>query len=561
MDKPPQSTDPRATPPQAAMFGSDADLSGLVLGDFRLLRRLGQGGMGQVYLAEQLSLHRQVALKIVRPQLAETAAAAETLLKRFRAEAETVARATHANIVQIYAIDQAGDLNYMALEYVEGRNLRELVEKQKPIAFAHGLKIMAQVAAALQRAAELSIVHRDIKPENILVARNGDVKVADFGLSRCFDRPLDLTRSGVVMGTPLYMSPEQVEMKSPVDHRSDLYSFGATCYFMFAGIPPFRGETPIEVAYQHVHNDPTPLADLRPDLPPEVCALVHRMMAKKPEERYQTAGEVVREIERIRQHMLLANSTALLSDAVRPAAPQPVRVLTVPGQACPWYQRHVIGISAVALAIGIGLAIGWFRQRPSTIANLPGELGPDDGAARALFSPKEREQGLLKQVQQDFKPYGPPGKDLTGLTAAVDLGLLYLDERRLDEADTFFKNLCPDGEKDCNGRLLSQLGHAMVLAFRDQPAESNRQFVLIAIELERLEKATRSGAKLPDGVRKEDVEVYNLLWKTNPPAPPLREMVARALNYNLLNDPNSRPKVLDALRAPPLPASQGGAGL
>ncbi len=211
MDKLPEAP-PRATPPQAAMFGSDADLSGLVLGDFRLLRRLGQGGMGQVYLAEQLSLRRQVALKLVRPQLAETPAAAETLLKRFRAEAEVVARATHANIVQVYAIGQAGDLNYMALEYVEGANLRELVEKQKPIVFAHGLKIMAQIAAALQRAGELTIVHRDIKPENILVARNGEVKVADFGLSRCFDRPLGLTRSGVVMGTPLYMSPEQVEM-------------------------------------------------------------------------------------------------------------------------------------------------------------------------------------------------------------------------------------------------------------------------------------------------------------------------------------------------------------
>src|SRR5207249_808228 len=140
-----------------------------------------------------------------------------------------------------------------------------------------GLSIMRQVAAALQRACELGIIHRDIKPENILVTRKGEVKVADFGLSRVFSedggQPLHLTQSGVTMGTPLYMSPEQVEGKKSIDHRTDIYSFGVTCYHMFAGHPPFKGTSPFEVAVQHVQKEPQPLGEIRPDLPPELCAI------------------------------------------------------------------------------------------------------------------------------------------------------------------------------------------------------------------------------------------------------------------------------------------------
>src|SRR5204863_3679846 len=136
--------------------------------------------------------------------------------------------------------------------------------------------------AALQRASELGIIHRDVKPENILLTRKGEAKVADFGLSRVLDGAaptVNLTQSGVTMGTPLYMSPEQVEGK-PIDSRTDIYSFGVTCYHMLAGQPPFRGKTAFEVAVQHVQGTAQPLAEIRPDLPPEVCALVHKMMAK-----------------------------------------------------------------------------------------------------------------------------------------------------------------------------------------------------------------------------------------------------------------------------------------
>src|SRR5262249_2020667 len=158
------------------------DLTGQTLGDFLLLRRLGQGGMGQVYLAEQLSLKRKVALKIMRSDLAANPVA----LKRFQAEAEAVARVTHANIVQVYSIGATEGLHFMALEYVEGRTLREYIAKKGPPDLPIALSIMRQVAAGLERAHEAGIIHRDIKPENILLTRKGEAKVTDFGLSRCF---------------------------------------------------------------------------------------------------------------------------------------------------------------------------------------------------------------------------------------------------------------------------------------------------------------------------------------------------------------------------------------
>src|SRR5262245_4365022 len=280
-----------------AAEGAPEDYSGRVLGDFELVRRIGVGGMGQVYLARQRSLKRQVAIKILKGELAANV----TNLKRFQAEAEAVASLTHAHIVQVYAIAEDQGLHFMALEFVDGRNLRDYLEKKGIPDLPFALEIMRQVASALERAGELGFVHRDIKPENILLSRKGEVKVTDFGLSRSFatDTPIHLTQSGVTMGTPLYMSPEQVRGQT-VDPRSDIYSFGVTCYHMLAGEPPFRGATAFDVALQHVQGEVRPLASIRPDLPPDLCAIVHTMMARRPEDRYQSAREILNDLARLR---------------------------------------------------------------------------------------------------------------------------------------------------------------------------------------------------------------------------------------------------------------------
>jgi serine/threonine protein kinase len=291
---------PRYNPLMSADSPASADLTGRTLGDFQVLRKIGQGGMGQVYLARQLSLKRQVALKILRDDHTANAVA----LQRFQAEAEAVARISHPNIVQVHAVGEAGGLRFMALEYVDGRNLRDYLDRKGPPELPVAVAILKQVAAALQRAAEAGLVHRDVKPENILLTRKVEVKVADFGLSRVFaadDRqPLSLTQTGMTLGTPLYMSPEQVQGQ-PADHRSDLYSLGVTAYHLLAGFPPFKGANAFEVAIQHVQRDPEPLTSYRPDLPPDLIALVHRLMAKHPADRPQSAKDVIRDLGKIQK--------------------------------------------------------------------------------------------------------------------------------------------------------------------------------------------------------------------------------------------------------------------
>ena len=212
--------------------------------------------MAEVYLAEQERLKRRVAVKILRPELAGD----RVYLQRFQLEAQAAASLVHANIVQIYEVGCVDQLHYIAQEYVQGQNLRDYVARHGPPDLPHALSIMRQVAAALAKAAEQGVVHRDIKPENIMLTASGEVKVADFGLARLTREGAanDLTQIGITLGTPLYMSPEQVEGK-PLDPRSDIYSLGVTCYHMLAGVPPFAGETALGVAVQHLKTRPQPL--------------------------------------------------------------------------------------------------------------------------------------------------------------------------------------------------------------------------------------------------------------------------------------------------------------
>jgi serine/threonine-protein kinase len=271
----------------------ELDLSGRQLGDYRILRRLGRGGMADVYLAEQSSLRRQIALKVLKRELSSD----ETYVRRFHLEAQAAAALVHANIVQIYEVGRVDGHHYIAQEYVHGHNLRELMTRRGLPEPKLALSIVRQVTAALARAAEQGVIHRDIKPENIMLTKDGEVKVADFGLARIAGNgaALNLTQVGITMGTPLYMSPEQVEGRA-LDTRSDLYSLGVTCYHMLAGEPPFRGDTALAVALAHVRSEPERLETLRPDLPPGLCRVVHRMMAKQPEKRFQHPRDVLREL-------------------------------------------------------------------------------------------------------------------------------------------------------------------------------------------------------------------------------------------------------------------------
>ena len=249
--------------------------------------------MADVYLAEQESLGRKVAFKVLKNHLA----ADPSYVRRFLHEARAAASLIHANIVQVHEVGCLDGIHFMVQEYVEGQNLKQLIERKGTLDAPAAVSVMRQVAAALHKAAQQKIIHRDIKPENIMLSRAGEVKVADFGLARVEreGQAVNLTQVGVTVGTPLYMSPEQVEGRA-VDSRSDLYSFGVTCYQMLAGRPPFEGDSPLSIAVQHLKKEPPRLDDQRSDLPSGLCRIVHKLMAKRPEDRYPTALDVLKEL-------------------------------------------------------------------------------------------------------------------------------------------------------------------------------------------------------------------------------------------------------------------------
>jgi serine/threonine-protein kinase len=502
----------------------ELDLTGRTLADFRVLRSLGQGGMGQVYLAEQISLQRKVALKILRPELASD----PTALPRFKHEATAVAQATHANIVQVFAIGEADGVSYMALEYVEGRNLREYLARKGPPDVLLALSIMRQVASALQRAGELGIIHRDIKPENILLTRKGEVKVADFGLARFLagDRPaLNLTQSGVTMGTPLYMSPEQVEGK-PVDGRTDIYSFGVTCYHMLAGQPPFQGDSPFLVAEQHVRAEPKPLAEVRPDLPPGLCAVVHKMLAKDPAQRYQTGRELLKDIGRVREG--LSGQTAalaatqgvelvpLVSTGVTEGVPPAASAAAAYRSASRWRWRMALAGVSLLVAAGLGAGIGWFRHRLTLPPHAAVTPAVEEGKTPL---PETSEETALRTVTEPYLNAKPTDavETQTGLGLCVKLGVFYLEHDRLDDALALFKRL--EGHKMPAFRMLGYIGHGIVLALRSQSQESN----------EVLRNLYVLGHDRPLKQRFEGLQAW--MWRDEK----WRYWMRKALHYNLQN--------------------------
>ncbi len=269
-----------------------SDLTDQNLGEFQLLRHLGSGGMADVYLAQQTSLKRFVAVKVMKASV--TAVSGSELLERFRLEAMTAAELNHPNIVQVYTVGHEGPHHFIAQEYVQGSDLATLVRDKGKLDLGSILSVMRQVASALKASESKGIVHRDIKPENLLVTQKGDVKVADFGLAQLAETT-GSSGDRKTMGTPLYMSPEQISGRE-LDSRSDIYSFGVTCYQLLCGHPPFTGSSAAEIAMQHVNELPPPLQEENPELPVVVCRLVHRMMAKRRSLRYQSATELLEDI-------------------------------------------------------------------------------------------------------------------------------------------------------------------------------------------------------------------------------------------------------------------------
>ncbi len=529
--------------PQAA---PQPDLTGRTLGDFHILRRIGSGGMGQVYLARQKSLNREVALKLLRNDLNANL----TALARFQAEAQAVAKLNHPNIVHIHQVGEADGLRYMVLEFVEGRNLRDYLVRRGSLGLPVTLSVMRQVSLALEKAHEQGIVHRDIKPENILVTRKVEVKVTDFGLSRFFagEQPAtNLTQSGLTLGTPLYMSPEQVQ-GSAVDHRSDIYSFGVTCYHLLAGEPPFRGASAFDVALKHVQEQPRLLTDLRPDLPAALCGMVHKMMAKNPNDRYQSARDVLRDLAKVREGRAADAANLALTQEVGPPAESATLALSQSGAvpaARPGVGRWLLPLAACALAALGGVVVyavaNWPADSPPANTNahaIPAVPGlPDVRPPEKMKLTTTRERELLAVLNTE----GTKPDD--AIKASVELGLLYVKERRLPEAtDRFEKLRKREGEwQPIPARTASvagRLGLAVVLAQENKAEASNKLFLEVVLEQPKL------GPKV-------DRAVGAVSW-TLLRHPDLSHAVSDALNRNAANLGKTKldPPALEQLRSP-----------
>ncbi len=267
-----------------------------VIGGCQILDRIAKGGMGVVYKARQLNLGRTVAIKILSEELSQDSGYVE----RFIHEARSAAVLSHGNIVHIIDVGEHNGIYFIIMEYVDGKNLREILLKQSSIEIRQVLLIGLQVSQALQHAHRRGIIHRDIKPENIMITRDWTVKLADLGLAKKVagaEPGGGLTHAGAILGTPFYMAPEQAKDFSRVDQRSDIYSLGVTLYKALTGKVPFDGRTPIEAMIKAIEGKRLGLRELRPEIPIEVEAMVDRMMHRLPEERFQEAGQVITAIE------------------------------------------------------------------------------------------------------------------------------------------------------------------------------------------------------------------------------------------------------------------------
>jgi len=305
------------------------------IGKYRVKGELGRGGMGAVYLAEQPGLGREVAIK----ELIQSAATDPTALKRFLQEAQVMARTSHPNLVQVHDLELSGTANYIVLEFIRGKSLRDWINRS-PIPPPQVFAVMHGVLQALDYAHKHAIVHRDMKPENVLLSDDGMVKVADFGIARLTDDTGvggTATKTGTTVGTPQYMSPEQVA-SSKVDGRSDLYSAGIMFYELVAGEPPFtanESDGPFTLMAKHVQAPPKPPSLHRPGLDPGLEEAILKSISKRPEDRFQTGQEFDDVISRLADRLFPGWQRSLepgadLSKMVPGATAPPVMVPATP---------------------------------------------------------------------------------------------------------------------------------------------------------------------------------------------------------------------------------------
>ncbi len=295
---------------------------GFFLGGYRVLRRLGEGGMGKVYLAQPEGGGEPVAIKVLPPS---KAAAEEQALLRFHREMDLSQRVKHPNLAQTLDVGREGDVYFMILEFVRGRSLYQMVKEDNggPFRVYDAARFFMKVLAGLAAAHEGGLIHRDIKPSNIMITPEGDAKILDLGLARVLGEEGVLTRPNVVIGTLDYASPEQLGDAARADQRSDLYSVGCTLYFMLTGRPPFEGGDVVNKIFKQRMDDPEPLERVARGVPSAFAAIVRKLMNKAPADRYQTCAELSADLARWTDPQVIRGIIGAAADSARAFRPPP----------------------------------------------------------------------------------------------------------------------------------------------------------------------------------------------------------------------------------------------
>ena len=422
---------------------SSSSLVGLRLGDYQILRKLGRGGMADVYAARHLTLGREVAIKVLRSDMARD----KDYVSRFRREARAAAKLNHPNIVQVYDVGSENSYQFIVQELIDGENLRDYLSKQGSLGAEEGIEVLLAVGSALEAASEEGITHRDIKPENLMRSTRGKIKVADFGLARvgldAESSATNLTQAGLTLGTPRYMSPEQVQGKQ-VDIRSDMYSLGVTMYHLFSGRPPYEANDPIALAVMHLHETPTPLDRARgkDDLPEWLIALVSRLMSKLPEDRYQSPREM---LDAVRSKEALSESKETVGTAAATIRLQRVTdaVLHRNRRIA---KRTLITVALVAMATALGVWVAGKTPGGRVDRMLrPEQVAQTDSIEQQYLTAVTRDdEAGWEAVSLHFPASEGAANHAYAIKAMLQLSRLHTGQDRFEEANRVLDRILAD---------------------------------------------------------------------------------------------------------------------
>ncbi len=278
----------------------EGELAGRRLGGYQLVKRIGSGGMGEVYRAVQVALGRQVAIKILSPELTED----RTFIDRFMTEARAAGKLNHPNVAQVHEVGESDGIYYYSMEYLAGGSVQERIRGGRALSFEESIKVVIGCARALEYAEKHGVIHCDIKPDNLMLTEDDEVRLTDLGIARTVKSMAEkVKQEGGVLGSPHYMAPEQARGE-PIDHRVDIYALGATFYRVITGRTPFSGKNAREIMEKQVYEEPPGLRSVNPEIPQGVCRVVTRMMKKKPEKRYQNARELISDLEKLQDEFV-----------------------------------------------------------------------------------------------------------------------------------------------------------------------------------------------------------------------------------------------------------------